>query len=273
MKLQDWLRKAGLEQHAQAFLDNGIDLDVLGELSEKDLADLGLNLGDRKRLLRARANTHSNLSGDMNAGETAAQPETQEFARSAERRQLTVLFCDLIGSTALSQTMDAESLRDLMRQYQEACRTVIHQYEGHIAQYLGDGIMAYFGWPRAHENAAERALRAALNIVGEVKKIPAPSPLQVHIGIATGPVVVGETTGSEVGASKLAVGETPNLAARLQSLAGADEIVIAATTRQLAGAGFAYFDGGLHPLKGIVDPVPVHRLQSLRHIEGRFEAM
>src|SRR5262249_33508909 len=137
----------------------------------------------------------------------------------AERRQLTVMFCDLVGSTALAHTLDPESLRELMRAYQQTCGRVVEKYEGHVAQYLGDGLMVYFGWPKAHEDDAERAVRSALEIVDAVKSIPAPIALQVRIGVATGPVVVGETGRGDAAVPKAAVGETPNVAARLQGLA------------------------------------------------------
>jgi class 3 adenylate cyclase len=182
------------------------------------------------------------------------------------------LFCDLVGSTALSGVLDPEALRGLMGAYHEACRAVVEKYAGHVAQYLGDGVMAYFGWPVAHEDDAERALRAGLELVGAVKRVGgAPSPLQVRIGVATGAVVVGEGAG-EGGASKLAVGETPNLAARLQGLAGADEIVVGAATQRLAGGVFAWGDLGSHVLKGIVEPVAAWQVLGLKQTEGRFEA-
>ena len=163
---------------------------------------------------------------------------------SGERRQLTVLFCDLVGSTALSQRLDPESLGELLRGYQRTCGAVIDDYNGYVAQYLGDGLMVYFGWPRAHEDDAERAVRAGLEIVQAVKQVDAPEPLRVRIGIATGPVVVGETNAGGASASKLAVGETPGLAARLQGLAGADEIVVAPTTHRLLGGAFEYRGSG-----------------------------
>ena len=177
------------------------------------------------------------------AGEGAAS-----LSPSGERRQLTVLFCDLVGSTALSQRLDPESLGELLRGYQRTCGAVIDDYNGHVAQYLGDGLMVYFGWPRAHEDDAERAVRAGLEIVQAVKQVDAPEPLRVRIGIATGPVVVGETNAGGASASKLAVGETPALAARLQGLAGADEIVVAADDASPVGRGLRVRgSGSSHP--------------------------
>lgn len=191
---------------------------------------------------------------------------------AAERRQLTVMFCDMVGSTALSHSLDPEALRELMAAYQATCKAVVDKYQGHIAQYLGDGLMVYFGWPRAHEDDAERAVRASMEIVDAVKKVAASSPLGVRIGIATGAVVVGETGDGDASVPKVAVGETPNLAARLQSLAGVDQIVIAAGTHRLLGAAFEYADLGEHTLKGIIEPVHAWTVSGMGQAEGRFEA-
>jgi len=265
--VRDWLAAAELGQYADLFEQNRIGLDVLPDLGERDLQDLGIPLGDRKRLLKAiQSPAPAQSSAD------SAVPQPAAALVSAERRQLTVMFCDLVGSTALSHQLDPEALRELMRAYQQACGGVIEQYAGHVAQYLGDGLMVYFGWPRAHEDDAERAGRAGLDIVQAVKAVQAPSPLQVRIGIATGPVVVGETGAGDASVPKLAVGETPNLAARLQALAGTDEIVIGFTTQRLLGAAFEYADLGSHTLKGIVEPVQAWRVTGIGRSEGRFEA-
>ena len=267
-QLEQWLKHIGLEQYATVFEEAAIDFDVLPDLTEEHLKQLGLPLGHQLKLMRAvKALSVSPSTSSLPGRATSASSNAP-----AERRQLTVMFCDLVGSTELSQRMDPESLRDLMRAYQETCRGVIDRYQGYVAQYLGDGLMVYFGWPQAHENDAERALRTALEIVVAVKTVPAPTPLMIRIGITTGAVVVGETTESDVGASRLAVGETPNLAARLQSLAGADEIVIGVSTYRLAGAGFEYEDHGGHTLKGIVEPVQAYKVRGLRRVEGRFDA-
>ena len=171
------------------------------------------------------------------------------------------MFCDLVGSTDLTHKLDPEPLRELMQAYQQACREVIEHYDGHVAQYLGDGLMIYFGWPKAHEDDAERAVRAGLEIVDAVKEIPlAPESLRVRIGIATGPVVVGETGAGDASVPKVAVGETPNLAARLQGLSGPDQIVIALNTHRLLGVAFEYADLGEKNLKGIVEPVRAFRI-------------
>jgi class 3 adenylate cyclase len=180
-----WLEQLGLPQYTEVFAENDVDLEALRFLTEGDLEKLGISLGNRKKLLNAIASFDGNAIRVSASGEAAQQqsPHTE-----AERRQLTVLFCDLVGSTELSRRLDPEQLRELMRAYQQACGSVIERYDGHVAQYLGDGLMVYFGWPRAHEDDAERALRAALDVVEAVKVVSSPSPLQVRLGIATGPV-------------------------------------------------------------------------------------
>ena len=170
------------------------------------------------------------------------------------------MFCDLVGSTALSEKLDPEELRSLLHAYRTLCGDVIARYDGFVARYVGDGILTYFGWPTAHEEDAERAVRAALEIVQTVKRASSTEDLSVRIGIATGPVVVGETAGAG-DQSKLAVGSTPNLAARLQGLATADQIVIAASTRRLVGNAFELTDLGEHDLKGIAEPVHAWRVE------------
>ena len=190
---------------------------------------------------------------------------------AGERRQLTVMFCDLVGSTALSEKLDPEELRSLLNAYRTLCGEVIARYEGFVARYVGDGILTYFGWPTAHEEDAERALRAALEIVHTVKRASSTEDLSVRIGIATGPVVVGEQAGTG-DQSKLAVGSTPNLAARLQGLAAADQIVIATATRRLVGNAFELNDLGEHDLKGITEPVHAWRVERTLLTESRFDA-
>jgi class 3 adenylate cyclase/predicted ATPase len=267
-----WLEQHGCGEFVQAFEENQIDLDIARDLTDQDLRDMGVAaLGQRKRLLRAVA--------QLKVPESALteSPPKQDIAapKSAERRQLTILFCDLVGSSALSQRLDPERLREVMQAYQETCRTIIEKYEGHVAQYLGDGLMVYFGWPRAHEHDAERSVRSALEIISAIGRVEMPdglSPLQVRIGVATGPVVVGETGAGDASVPKLAVGETPNLAARLQGLAGPNEIIIGPGTHRLVGATFTYIDLGPQTLKGIVEPVRSFRVTGLGSTTGRFEA-
>ncbi len=247
-----WLEGNGLGAYAERFEAERIDHDILPQLTDEALSALGLPLGDRLRLL--------NAIKDLEAPPAPRQ--------EAERRQITVMFCDLVGSTALSEQLDPEDLRGLMQEYQQAAGAVIERYGGHVAQYLGDGLMTYFGWPQAHEDDAERAVRASLEIVEAVNAME----LQVRIGIATGPVVVGETGAGDASVPKLAVGETPNLAARLQGLAGPDEIIVGPSTRRLLGGTFELADMGEQALKGIIEPVPAHRVTGIAATEGRFEA-
>jgi class 3 adenylate cyclase/tetratricopeptide (TPR) repeat protein len=252
--IREWLDGLDLGEFAEAFEAERIDLDALPDITDADLKDIGLPIGSRRKILRAIAD-----------GAPASVP-TQP--REAERRQITVMFCDLVGSTALSEELDPEDLRSLMQKYQQAAGAVIERYGGHVAQYLGDGLMTYFGWPQAHEDDAERAVRASLDIVEAVGAMA----LQVRIGIATGPVVVGETGAGDASVPKLAVGETPNLAARLQGLAGPDEIVVGPSTRRLFGGTFELEDLGEQALKGIVEPIRAYRIAGVAATEGRFEA-
>ncbi len=246
-----WLSEIGLDGYAGIFVKNEIDFDVLRTLSEADQRELGLSLGARRRLAQAIAQLGEQpgvLHTDV-AGATDIASE-QVKAAPGERRQLTVMFCDLVGSTALAERLDPEELRDLMQAYRKACGEVVARYDGHVAQYLGDGLMVYFGWPSAHEDDAERGVRAALEMVQAVKGVSAEHPLAVRIGVATGAVVVGEASRGDDAEAKLAVGETPNLAARLQGLAGPDEVVIAPATRRLVGDAFELSRSGCAPAQG-----------------------
>ncbi len=257
----DWLREIELERYAAVFADNDIDFSVVHKLTEADLRELGVTLGHRKKFLAARDSLVSNQAAETPTliSPPASSPNQID---SGERRQLTVMFCDLVGSTALSEKLDPEELRALLHDYRTRCGEVIARYEGFVARYVGDGILTYFGWPKAHEEDAERALRAALEIVQAVKRASSTEPLSVRIGIATGPVVVGEQAG--VGEqSKLAIGSTPNLAARLPGLAAADQIVIASSTRRLVGNTFELADLGEHNLKGIAEPVHAWRVMAV----------
>ena len=263
--IREWLRSWGLSEYADVFERERIDLAAASGLSDADLRELGLPMGPRHKL-RAAIDA-------LRAQSTSPVTEQPTLApSSAERRQLTVMFCDLVDSTRLSRQLDPEQLRELMQLYQAACSAVILRYAGHVAQYLGDGLMVYFGWPAAHEDDAERAVRAALEILRAVKSVAAHEPLQVRIGIATGPVVVGDTGEGDASVPKMAVGETPNLAARLRGLAGANEIIVGTSTHRLLGGTFEYADLGDHVLKGIVEPVRTWRVQGLAGAEGRFEA-
>ena len=271
--VQRWLATLGLAQYGTDFERNDIDLSLLSKLTDQDLRDLGVqSLGHRKKLLEAIAE----LKGGDAPESAKGAPEIQSLSRSTstgegERRQLTVMFCDLVGSTALSEKLDPEELRGLLHDYRTRCGEVIARYEGYVAGYVGDGILTYFGWPKAHEEDAERSVRAALEIVQAMKRVSFSAPLSVRIGIATGPVVVGEQAG-EGDQARLAVGSTPNLAARLQGLAAADQIVVAASTRRLIGDAFELADLGEHELKGISEPVHAWRVITVSAAASRFEA-
>jgi class 3 adenylate cyclase/tetratricopeptide (TPR) repeat protein len=207
------------------------------------------------------------------AADDRALASAPPAAAPAERRQLTIMFCDLVGSTALSARLDPEELRDVIGAYHRACADTIARAGGFVAKYMGDGVLAYFGYPRAHEDDAERAVRAGLDIIEAVGKLHAAGArLQVRIGIATGLVVVGDLVGEGAAQEQSVVGETPNLAARLQALADPDAVVIAASTRRLLGGLFAYRALGLVPLKGLPDPVAAFEVIGPGAVESRFEA-
>jgi class 3 adenylate cyclase/tetratricopeptide (TPR) repeat protein len=264
--LRDWLRDNKLEQYADAFEANDIDLDILADLSDSDLEQLGLSLGNRRRLLKA--------IGDR--GAAGARPSSHpEGSADAERRQVTVLFADMVGSTALSRKIDPELLGGLIRRYQDAVAGAIGRYGGFVAKFMGDGVLAYFGFPSAYEDAAERAVRAAIGILAEVGGIELPdhTPVQTRIGIATGLVVVGEIIGTGSAQERTIVGETPNLAARLQALAGPDTILVSESTQNLLGGLFELERTGEHELKGFARAVPVWRVRCEASVESRFAAI
>ena len=223
-QIEEWLEALGMSAYAQRFLENRIDISVLGDLNDQDLRELGIVLGDRKKILRAIRELHANTVSSAASAESA--PDI------AERRQLTVMFCDLVGSTALSTQLDPEDLRKIIGAYHRTCAAVVEQNGGFVAKYMGDGVLVYFGYPRAHEHDAEHAVQAALGIIAAVGKLDtaAPGRLEVRVGIATGLVVVGDIVGSGEAQERGVVGETPNLAARLQAVAGPGMVVIADAT-------------------------------------------
>jgi class 3 adenylate cyclase/predicted ATPase len=270
MDMAAWLRELGLERYEPAFRDNEIDWEVLPELTEADLEKIGLPLGTRKKLLKAIAQ----LPGKTIAPSPEAAPPPRPVRPEAERRQLTVLFCDLVGSTELSARLDPEEMREVIGTYQAHVAEVVRRWDGHVAKYMGDGALAYFGWPQAHEDGAERAVRAGLELVQTIAALrPATSSaLQVRIGIATGDVVVGDLGSQEASDKDAVVGETPNLASRLQSLAEPGSVVISQATRRLVGAVFELDDLGPQRLKGFAEPLAVWRVSGESKAEGRFEA-
>jgi predicted ATPase/class 3 adenylate cyclase len=272
MDLGSWLRSLGLEQYEPAFRENAIDDSVLPRLTAEDLKDLGIAIvGHRRKLLDAIAV----LRTDANA--EAATDTLSTIDRSpkdiAERRHVTVMFSDLVGSTALSARMDPEDLRELISAYHKCVAEIVRRFDGFVAQYLGDGVLVYFGYPQAHEDDAERAVRAGLELTAAVGVLNTCVSLQTRIGIATGLVVVGDLLGSAAAQERAIIGETPNLAARLQGLAEPNMIVIAESTRRLLGNIFELQDLGTRELKGI--PESVHVWAALRpsSVESRFEAL
>jgi class 3 adenylate cyclase/tetratricopeptide (TPR) repeat protein len=268
--LRDWLGTHGFAQYADAFEANDVDLDILAELTERDLEQLGLSLGNRRRLLKAIAERN-----DESPPPVAPQVAEAAPTSNAERRQVTVLFCDLVGSTALSGKVDPEQLANAIRRYQDAAAGAIGRFGGFVAKFMGDGVLAYFGFPQAFEDAAERAVRAAIAILAEVGGIELPDGhrAQARVGLATGLVVVGEIVGTGTAQERTIVGETPNLAARLQALAEPDAILIGEATQNLLGGLFDLQPAGEHALKGFAQPVRVWRVVGEAAIESRFAAI
>ncbi len=267
--IAEWLASIGLSEYAQRFADNGIDLSVIRDLTEQDLKDLGVLLGHRRRILRAIAE----LGGVAAAPtETATEPALRD---EPERRHLTVMICDLVGSTALSTRLDPEDMRAVIDAYHAACARITRTYDGFLAEFRGDGILAYFGYPLAHEDDAERTVRAGLDIIAAVARLEthAAEPLAVRIGIATGLVVVGDLSREGALREHAVVGETPNLAARLQTLAEPGTVVVGASTRRLLGDLFHLRDLGLHEVKGIAAPVAAWAVEGVSASESRFEAV
>ena len=272
MDIGDWLRQLGLERYEQAFRDNDIVPSVLPALTDADLKELGLTLGHRRLLLKA---IHELERTGTAADARPSEPTRAPASATAERRQLTVLFCDLVGSTQLSAQLDPEDVGAVIRSYQERCGEVVSRWEGHIAKYMGDGVLAYFGWPRAHEDDAERAVRAGLDLSKEVGQLSATdgAPLSARIGIATGVVMVGDLVGEGAAQERRVVGDTPNLAARLQALAEPGAVVISEGTRRLLGGLFELADLGAHELKGFGEQVSAWRVVGAGKAESRFEAL
>ncbi|MCK1606571.1 AAA family ATPase [Bradyrhizobium sp. 166] len=274
MDIAEWLRSLGLERYTRAFQEAEVTPDVLQDLTEADLRELGLPLGPRKTVLKAiQARMSSIASVATDAGEPTEWTRPS-LPSEADRRQLTVMFVDLVGSTALASGRDPEELSDLMQAYHNAVAGEIARFEGHIAKLLGDGVLAYFGWPRAHEDEAERAVRAGLRVTKAVASLTEPGgvALAARVGIATGLVVVGELIGEGEARERAVIGETPNLAARLQSLAEPGDVVIAESTRRLLAEAFIYQDLGTVPLKGFPEPVQAWLVSGEGAAESRFDA-
>ena len=250
MDIGGWLRGLGLERYEQAFRKNRIEADVLPSLTVEDLKDLGVTLvGDRRRLLDAIAALSKKhiqepqVEPSEGIGRSLA-PTGGTAAAEAERRQLTVMFCDPVGSTPLSTRFDPEDLREIVGAYHRCVTDTVVRFGGFVAKYMGDGVLIYFGYPEAHEDDAERAARAGLGVIDAVGRLATQEPLNVRIGIATGLVVVGDLIGAGAAQERGVVGETPNLAARLQALARPDTLVVADSTRRQIGTLFEIEDLG-----------------------------
>jgi len=272
MDVERWLRGLGLERYEAAFRENEIDETVLPTLTADDLKDLGVGIvGHRRRLLNAIAA----LCADANT--KVPLPDALKIDRpskdAAERRQVTVMFGDLVGSTALSARLDPEDLREVISTYQECIAEIVRRFGGFVAKYLGDGALVYFGYPQAHEDDAERAVRAGLELIAAVPGLKTCASLQTRVGIATGVVVVGDLIGSGDAQERGIVGETPNLAARLQGVAEPNTVVIAEGTRRLLGNLFELQELGTRDFKGIAGPARAWAALRASSVEGRFEAL
>ena len=280
-RVSAWLENLGLGRYSEAFQSNAITWDVLPELNEGDLEALGVLLGHRKTLLRAIAHLSQSAEGrGPGSIPIAVSPETPPVPLErdqAERRQLTVMFCDLVDSTALSRRLDPEDLQDVIRRFLDACSQAIGRFNGYIAKYMGDGMLVYFGYPQAHEHEAERAVHAGLAILDTVTALQQDNPhpefrLAARIGIATGQVVVGELMGQDTAKERSVFGETPNLAARLQALAQPNQLVIDPLTKRLIGNAFEFVDLGALSLKGFETPVHAWQVLSNKSSVSRFES-
>ncbi len=270
MEIGVWLQNLGLEQYEQIFRENRIEADVLPSLTVEDLKDLGVTLvGDRRRLLDAIAALGVAVPAATVTGPSRDAPAPAD----AERRQLTVMFCDLVGSTALSTRFDPEDLRELIGDYHRAVADTVGRLDGFVAKYMGDGVLIYFGYPQAHEDDAERAVRAGLAVIEAVGRLPARQDLRVRLGIATGLAVVGDLIGEGAAQERGVVGETPNLAARLQALAAPNTLVIGEATRRQIGGLFDLADLGPQALAGFAEPQPAWRVIGESGMLSRFEAL
>ena len=276
MDIAVWLRSLGLGKYEAAFRENDIDETVLPGLTHETLKELGVaSIGHRVKLLDAIAALRNDESGKTPSVETATTPSAPSVHSEdrAERRQVTVMFSDLVGSTALSARMDPEDLREVISAYQKCVAETVQRFGGFVAKYMGDGVLIYFGYPQAHEDDAERAVRAGLELVAAVSVVKTHAPLQTRVGIATGLVVVGDLIGSGASQEQAIVGETPNLAARLQSIAEPNSVVIARDTRKLLGNLFELEDLGAKDLKGIAGPVRAWVALRPASVESRFDAL
>jgi class 3 adenylate cyclase/tetratricopeptide (TPR) repeat protein len=272
IEIAEWLRGLGLEQYAPAFAENVIDWEILPKLTSDDFREIGVvAVGHRRKLLEAIAALR--VAARPGASEPLSAAAATSHADEAERRQLTVMFCDLVGSTAMSGRFDPEDLREVIGAYHRCVANTIVRFAGFVAQYMGDGVLAYFGYPEAHEDDAERAVRAALAVIDAISQLATPERLRVRLGIASGLVVVGDLIGTGAAQERGVIGETPNLAARLQVLAQPGTVVIAESTRRQIGALFELDDLGPQPLAGFSEPQRAWRVVGESGVVSRFEAL
>ena len=271
-QIADWLEKLGLSEYAQRFAENDIDFTILGDLTDQDLEKIGIaSLGHRRKLLRAIANLET-IEKSAPAAAVAA-PSAPLPLDTAERRQVTVMFADLVGSTALSARMDPEDLREVISAYQKCVAETVRRFDGFVAKYMGDGVLVYFGYPQAHEDDAERAVRAGLTVIDAISQLATQERLRVRLGIASGLVVVGDLIGAGAAQERGVIGETPNLAARLQALAQPGTVVIAESTRRQIGTLFELDDLGPQSLAGFSEPQRAWRVVRESGVVSRFEAL
>ena len=268
-EIGDWLEKLGMPEYGECFAQNKIDLSVLPHLTDQDLKDVGVPLGHRRKMLAAIRG----LPGESPLAPQTVPTGEAKAQDTAERRQVTVMFSDLVGSTALSARMDPEDLREVISAYQKCVAETVRRFGGFVAKYMGDGVLVYFGYPQAHEDDAERAVRAGLELIAAVAALQSPVSLQTRVGIATGLVVVGDLFGTGSAQEQAVVGETPNLAARLQGIAEPNTVVIAESTRKLLGNLFELEDLGAKDLKGISGSVRAWAALRPASVESRFEAL
>ena len=271
-QIAEWLQKLGLGQYAQPFAENDISFSILPDLTDQDLKELGVgSLGHRRQLLRAITELKGGETGTPKPATEYIEPVTPHD--TAERRQVTVMFADLVGSTALSARMDPEDLREVIAAYRKCAAETVRHLGGFVSQYLGDGVLVFFGYPQAHEDDAERAVRAGLQLVAAVAGLRTRASLQTRVGIATGLVVVGEIADAGGPQERGIIGETPNLAARLQSIAEPNQVIIAESTRRLLGNLFELEDLATQDLKGIAGPVRVWAALRPSSAASHFEAL
>ena len=269
MEIAAWLRDLGLERYVPDFRDNEIDWEVLPKLTSEDLREIGVAaIGHRRKLLDAIAA----LGATVPTAAVTAAPSDAPAPTDAERRQLTVMFCDLVGSTLLSGRYDPEDLREIVGAYQRCVADTVARFAGFVAKYMGDGVLVYFGYPEAHEDDAERAVRAGLAVIDTVGGLATPEPLNVRLGVASGLVVAGDLIGAGAAQERGVVGETPNLAARLQGLAQPGALVIAESTRRQLGTLFEIEDLGPQSLAGFAEPQGSWRPAEALTLRGSHEA-